>query len=530
MRRLLFLFLFLATGFATQAWADAPEIIYSQPGGTLRIYNRMGKMVTESETGAISTSDQEGTMSIVFASDGVVYLQDPVSGYTMSGAWVKGQLSTDGTLITVPLGQYIDYTRSFDMAYQLQMLNYDSTEKTYVVDETTTEVTYTLTSDTTIVLNGTSDQHILGLIFRTFGNPLGAAIGQDFMYLNYLWIGEGDYGSAYTRMDIQAQQPPSNMQTLLYYATSAEYDGAAYYPYSGTVHIGHDGTDMWVQGISRLLPSAWIKGKMQEDGKIVFPTGQFMGTIEGIALFFHGATLDAEGSFNIKDVEMVIDGDGYITYDFVFVTTSEKSLQYVNFYMGDTFLPEQEVPLDVADVETETYTLSYQEYNSNNQLVSGSRKVQLSLTDGEAYIQGIWAGLPEAWVKGRIEGETATFDMPQYLGTYVDDDTTYPIYFTAFDGQTGQMLRQLTFAYDDATGRLSEASSPISIGINKTGYLSVQDYYSPVLTREKTDGFERMRNGENEKMRTYYRLDGRPASQQPQRGMYIRDGKKVLIQ
>lgn len=529
MRRLLFLLLFLMTGFATQVWADAPEIIYSQPGGVLRIYNRMGKMVTENETGVISTSDQEGTMSIVFASDSVVYIQDPVSGYTMSGAWVKGQLSADGTLITVPLGQYIDYTRSFDMAYQLQMLNYDTAKKTYVVDETTTEVTYTLTSDTTIVLNGTSDQHILGLIFRTFGNPLGAAIGQDFMYLNYLWIGEGDYGSAYTLMDIQAQQPPSDMPTRQYYATSAEYDGAAYYPYSGTVRVGEDGTDVWVQGISRLLPSAWIKGKMQEDGKIVFPTGQFMGTIEGIALFFHGAALTADNNFYIKDAELTFDGEEYVTYDFLFVTTSATSLQYVNFYMGETFSPERDAALDVVDVETETYTLSYQEYNSNNQLVSGSRKVQLGLIDGEAYIQGIWAGLPETWVKGRIEGETITFDMPQYLGTYTDDDTTYPIYFTAFNGQTGQMLRQLTFAYDEASGQLSEASSPISIGINKTGYLSVQDYYTPVLTRDKADGVERMRNGENEKMRTYYRLDGRPASQQPQRGMYIRDGKKVLI-
>ena len=512
-RILLLLCLSFLTRIGIQA---APEIIYSQPDGELRIYNRNGKTVKADEEGTLITGDQEGSMSIVYASAGVVYLQDPVSGYTMSGSWVKGTLSTDGRTITIPLGQYIDYTRSFDIAYQLQILNYDSTNDTYVLDESATEVTYTLDDEGGIRLNDTSDQRILGLIFHPFGNPQGAAIGQDFMYLDQQWIGEGDYESSYTLMDIQAQQPPSDMETRLYYATSAEYDGAAYYPYSGTVHIGRDADDVWIQGISRLLPSAWIRGTMQADGKILFPTGQFMGTVEGIALFMHGATLNEENSFNIKDVEMVIEDDEYITYDFVFVTTSQNSLQYVNFYMGATLSPEEERPTEAPNgLQTQSYTLTH---------ADGNRKVGAAQSDGEFYIQGIWEGLPTAWVKGTVESGTITFAMPQYLGTYDDEGIDYPIYFTAFDAKTGQMLRQLTFDYDAETGTLSSASSPIAISINKTGYLSVQDYYFPTLVCD-TNAIEDIAAPADASEAITYDLGGRKVSP-THKGILVRETRQ----
>ena len=120
------LMMLLSLGIEAQ---EEHNVIYDQPDGELRIYNRQGYVIHEDEyTGDISVQQQSGTISIVFAPDGQhVYLQDPVSTYTYGGSWVEGTLSADGRSFSVPTGQYVDYTRSFDMAYQMQVLTYDET-------------------------------------------------------------------------------------------------------------------------------------------------------------------------------------------------------------------------------------------------------------------------------------------------------------------------------------------------------------------------------------------------------------------
>lgn len=513
------LLLCIAACLASAMSQAAPEIIYNQPEGLLRIYNRQGKTVAEAEeTYQVITGEQSGTMSIVYAADNVVYLQDPVSGYTMAGSWVKGTLSDDGKKITVPLGQYVDYTRSFDMAYQLQMLNYNATEDTYEVDETTTEVTYSISDDGVITLNGTSQQHVLGLIFRTFGNPQGASIGQDFMYLNYLWIGLGDYESTFTLMDLQVQQPPSGMSTYIVYATSAEYDGSAYSPYDTIVRMGRDGNDIWVQGISRLLPSAWIKGTVIDD-KAVFPTGQFMGTLEGIPLFLHGASLNEANSFDIKDIEMIMEGNDLYTYDFIFVTTSAVSLQYVNFYMGMTLAKDLETTAEPpTGLQADSYLLTHDD---------GTERVFVALDGNNIYLQGIWGELPDSWIHGTIEGGKVTFAMPQFLGLHDEEDEEYRIYATAFDAQTGVLQRQLTFDYDKASRKMSNPSSPISIGINKTGYLSVLEYYNPQLKPEHADAVSGILK-DDKISSPRYDLSGRRVAK-TQKGLQIVGRKKVVV-
>lgn len=111
--------------FSTQK--KAPEgftVIEEQPEGELRIYSRSGSIVKEiindDDVYEIVTGTQDGTVNIVFAKDGSVYFQRPVSESYYEG-WVKGTLSRDGRTITVPTGQYTAYTRSFDMAVQVWM-------------------------------------------------------------------------------------------------------------------------------------------------------------------------------------------------------------------------------------------------------------------------------------------------------------------------------------------------------------------------------------------------------------------------
>ena len=514
MKRTLFFVVIVMAAVA--AWADAPEIIYNQPTGTLRIYNRHGMALNED----MVPTAQTGTMAVVVADDGNVYMQDVVSSYTMAGTWVKGSLSQDGKAITVSLGQYLDYTRSFDMAYQLQMLNYDTDRQDYVLDETATEAVYTIGDDGTITLTGTSQQHILGIVFRTFGNPQGASIGQDFMYLDNTWAGAGDYDSSYTLFEEQAQQAPNGLETAAYYATSAEFDGAQYTPYNCQVLVGWDSDDLWVQGLSWLLPSAWAKGTRQGD-KVVFDSGQFLGTVEGIPLYLLGASLDADGNFAVKSIEMTIEDDVLTTYDYFFVSTSATALEYVNFYMGMTLSEHPDALVgEPVGLETVDYVLNFRDADGR----AYSQNIKAVVDDGEIWLKGLWQDLPDAWVKGMVTDGQVVFQLPQYLGTYTDEGSDYPIYVTAFNEQTGALYRQLTFDYDAIAGSMTNASSAISVGINKTGYLSVQDYYQPTLTASQSQGIHLLSLPVGQPL---YDLNGRRQNGS-RHGIYIKGGKKFV--
>ena len=481
--------LLMLSAFAAAEAQEAHEVIYDQPAGQLTIYQRHGYTVNENEyTAAITTSTQSGLVSVVMAPDeGLAYIQDPVSGYTFSGAWVRGELSADGTTITLPMGQLVDYTRSFDLGYELQVLQLNADTGKYEVDSLCTSVTYTV-SDGQIALNGTSADRILGLIIRAFGHPQGSAIGQSFDYLEGEWLGFGDFESVYMPSDLQAPTPPYGLATDAFYLTTAAFDGSNYHPYSATVRVGYDEDveHVWIQNITNFLPSAWAMGDRVADDLVVIPSGQFIGTIDGIPLFLHGATLNADNSFSIKDIELNMTERGYTTTDFVFISTSATALEYVTFYMGLTIADEPDRTVEPpVTLTTRGYMMNYAESAG---AMTRQQPVQVGIADGQVYVQGLWSWMPDAWVCGAVEGSRVRFALPQFMGTYDDDGEVYPIYLTAFDEQSGMLQPELTFAYDAASGALTDASLPVSIGINKTGYLSVQDYYNLSFTLTDTQG------------------------------------------
>lgn len=90
------------------------EIITEQPEGNVVAYARSGEYLTVSLYG-YETMQQTGQMKITYADDGkTVYLLDPLAYGEGQGVWVQGELSDDGTTITVPLGQYVAYNEAYD--------------------------------------------------------------------------------------------------------------------------------------------------------------------------------------------------------------------------------------------------------------------------------------------------------------------------------------------------------------------------------------------------------------------------------
>ena len=463
-----------------------PPVIETQPDGELRLYQRSGNLVREVEKGytvdegespyELVFEQQEGALSIVFGDSSKVYIQRPVSWSYYDG-WVEGTLSEDGKMITVPMGQYIAYAKSLEMAVQVGVFVYDEAAGTYFYDDAIDELYYTINDDGTIVQEDTNPSVILGTMNRAFGDQ--------FQYLDYEWLQAGDFGSVYFPIDEAPLTPPADMEVEAYYMTTAINDGYEWEPYRAMVNVGFEGDNMWLQGISEYLPKAWIKGEC--NGNIVtFANPQLLGSND-VLFYFKSADFNPlDGSTTQKDMVMTIDRLGDIkTFDYIFITVDKDHLYFINYYQGLTLSRNPDVLLEAPeDLELKDYEFSYvTQYNPNLPLEEDSHEVKVGFKDDLVYIQGIWPGLPEAWVAGELKNGKIVMKLPQYMGRYEEEYSgTYPIYLGTFDKTNGSVLDQITFDYNQESGVFSNIFSPFSIGINKTGYLSLQDYSRLIFT------------------------------------------------
>ncbi|MBQ3630176.1 MAG: hypothetical protein II949_02955 [Prevotella sp.] len=484
---------FIATAAGAQALA--PEdftIIEEQPAGELRVYSRSGYTRNEDSNvpGLITTREQTGTMSIVYDADGsTVYMQYPVSDLNaLYDAWVRGTLSADGRTITVPMGQNVCYTRSFDMAVQVWVMRSDTVYNaevgeelaTYVVDESVSEVVYTVAADGTIALQGTDEHHILGAVNRAFGTT--------FSYLDFEWLGYGDYDSVFTPTGEDVNTPPADLATQTLLATTGCHDGVAWEPYKAAVQLGFDGSVAWLKGLTNMLPSAWTKGRRTGD-VITFDCGQLLGAWGSTPLYVVRAVADAEGNPVVAATfSFTYDADrkAWVSYDDIMVSTSATDISYVAYYMGMTLAEEADRVADVPEgLPLVDYTMRYFEPDTQGRLVGNTYVSSGAEHDGHVYLRNVTPFVPDGYVVGTIGGDgTVTFPSPQYLGNFFDEESgvDYPIFFQAFDGRSGELLPQVTFTRDATTHVLSEPSSAIGIGINKTGLLCQQYLYDVELT------------------------------------------------
>lgn len=153
-------FLDVGTVYYDGRMFNFPKMINEQPEGEQVEYFGYGECVSG---GRLREMDQK--FSMVYGEGGKVYLKNPVVHMPVCDRykdyWVEGSLSEDGTTITVPMGQCIDWDWRLGCGIFLKNLTLDYNEDgfyygnwTYIVNEDITEMTYTIDGDT-IYLNGT---------------------------------------------------------------------------------------------------------------------------------------------------------------------------------------------------------------------------------------------------------------------------------------------------------------------------------------------------------------------------------------
>ena len=81
------------------------------------------------------------------------------------------------------------------------------------------------------------------------------------------------------------------------------------------------------------------------------------------------------------------------------------------------------------DLQTAEYALQAQSYNYGN-TTAVTKSLMIGIDGTTVYLQGLCEYLPQAWIKGTLDGNTMTLAAGQYFGEAPgEDDNTYPLYF-----------------------------------------------------------------------------------------------------
>lgn len=260
------------------------------------------------------------------------------------------------------------------------------------------------------------------------------------------------------------------------YVTNSEYSGAV-----GNVVFGEN-NEIYIKNIISQLPTdSWVKGQI-DGSKIVIDFPQKALVMEG------GPDIDGE-EYNVEMVTYDADEQWYVpakkqtlTLNYnanngtiscpagSAIATGESIIGLVDVNeewagYGDwafTMKEMNDTPVTAPEgLETSDYAVTADDF--------GGTIAQVGFQGNDVYVQGLYPGMPEAWVKGTIEGNKATFKNGQFMGadestgyyqylvsgTVVEKyDDYFEIYYTEYELADGDV----TFDYDAATKTFSNSS------------------------------------------------------------------------
>ena len=313
--------------------------VTNQPEGTMHVFTRAGGYMYYQS--GIYVNNQSGNVIAVFADDGkTVWLKDIMAG-AATGAWVQGEISEDGTTLTVPLYQSIYAGTSNDGEPFEGLLAWGSTsidEEGYItfeLDERTTEMTFSIEGNV-LTMNGSEGVETVNSQEDASYVCTGLAlVSQVEGSEEYGWMGYVDWKTQFTdngvfeMPEIITEQPEGEMVVYNRYGNTMYLEAYWFWYFvtvgnqDGKVNVVYapDGKTVYIQNILNgyaEIISSWVKGEIGEDGNIHVPAGQYIywsdQYMAGVVLSMGdmAGTVDAEG-FDYSEAsndEIVLAVDG----------------------------------------------------------------------------------------------------------------------------------------------------------------------------------------------------------------------------
>lgn len=429
---------------------ELPDELITDPQGKMETWLQSGDYFENQGGGYIEESTYADYVTkFVYGSDGDIYMKNPLAG-AVTGSYVRGHISGDEMVLTLP---QLIFVNDAGERYYIGRMNVESVgeQTTYIPETEGSTVTYTY-SDGEWLMEESGGDWILGM----------------FAEDELIWAGVGTWNVSIRQFDREPAAAPAGLATQKY---AMRHRGSEM---GRLVDVGFDGSELWLRGITDLLPDAWVKGEVSGD-KIVFDSPQYLGELESYAtlLFFQGAVDGPEDFEPVSPVEMQYDAAARsFSYDKeILLNTAEENVSYLDYYNAPSFKPQ---PDDAVCQPVPSRVFFVMPYNQQYGL--GQCAFFFSNLTPEEYVIPI----EDLYFRVFVDGELYTFypdeypclDRPTTEIPFIINDPTGSImvmrdqaafnyYFYGFDTigvqivyrDGDEMLEAETYNYDIATNQ-----------------------------------------------------------------------------
>lgn len=271
--------------------------------------------------------------------------------------------------------------------------------------------------------------------------------------------------------------PPADLTTTTYRMEAFETSVGKNLDYH--VQLGFAGNEVWIQGISEAFPESWVKGEMEGD-RLIIGMDQYLGIYNLNGTDFniwvtginHDLARFEEPQFTYNPrtgIFTQIDGNWLVVNGSL---TEWKWLNNMSNIMLSPVTDEEELvdhyalvapPDPSTSFNTTTYTASGFDYSFGAPEAIEEYPVELSFASTahgeiEVYLRGLFADMPEAWVKGSVAPSslTLTFPSPQYMGKWFGSLDCWLMGVNADEESTN-----IIFDYDATIGAFVQQASTL---------------------------------------------------------------------
>ena len=291
---------------------------------------------------------------------------------------------------------------------------------------------------------------------------------------------------------------PAGVELEEYTLFQVGWDGENDILYEGTKLVAFDGNDVYVQGLAYYFEDAYVKGTLNAAGQYVFESGQFVGEDEYGPEYLVGVSVGNDNKLYYA-TQFVFDFNTTtrmlsLSEDYLYGESSEKeSIHLWDYFELVTYTPGAYAPptevVPPTGLVTEEYEITARNYADDDDIVN---TIFIGFEGNDVYLRGMASFLPEAWIKGTLNGNTITFAAGQYLGSYSNFFESYKLYLN-------KGKADVVFTYDADAGKLTAENELFLIndGINyydayrhavitKTPFVPITAPYTADFTKSAT--------------------------------------------
>lgn len=307
-------------------------------------------------------------------------------------------------------------------------------------------------------------------------------------------------------------------------------------PYIGVII---DGNDIYLQGLAYWFPEGWVKGTIS-GSTVTIPSGQLVGSDDYGDEFIVGY-IEETGA--ITDIVFTYASEkGTLTLDpaiLIMENEYQDKVDYPFGYSYDLFLSNKAPELVTPPAGEE------EDWNVEGAVVTVDEKegfvygdpeqypVKVIKDGSDFYVQGLCYALPEAWVKGTIADGKVSFATGQYLGVYTETDEEsgeeYPfnMFFVGVSAESAG-IGDLVFTYDEENNTLTNENSLMVISVMPYSLSMYLYLYMPAqISKSVEEGISTVNI--KKQANVFYNLQGAKMNRPTQKGLYIVNGKKVVV-